>query len=101
LQYVIAIPAPNMTVLNTGRFAGLLRGQCPETPHSLLWQARTETPPSFREKPADRQSMKTQRTESSQCFNVGRSTPRGITGNIAMGLPSLGGYQCSALNAGR
>ena len=33
-----------MTVLNTGRFAGLLRGQCPETPHSLLWQARTETP---------------------------------------------------------
>jgi hypothetical protein len=36
-----------MTVLNTGRFAGLLRGQCPETPHSLLWQARTETPPSL------------------------------------------------------
>jgi hypothetical protein len=40
LQYAIAITVPKMTVLNTGRFAGLLRGQCPETPHSLLWQAR-------------------------------------------------------------
>jgi hypothetical protein len=47
LQYAIAITAPKMTVLNTGRFAGLLHGQCPETPHSLLWQARTETPPSL------------------------------------------------------
>jgi hypothetical protein len=48
LQYAIAITAPKMTVLNTGRFAGLLRGQCPETPQSLLWQARTETPRSIR-----------------------------------------------------
>jgi hypothetical protein len=35
-QYVMAITVPKMTVLNTGRFAGLLRGQCPETPHTVF-----------------------------------------------------------------
>jgi hypothetical protein len=31
-----AITAPKMTVLNTGRFAGLLHRRCPETPHTVL-----------------------------------------------------------------
>jgi len=33
-----------LTALNVWHFAGSGVGQCPGTPHSLLWQASPETP---------------------------------------------------------
>ena len=43
-----AITAPKRQVLKVGRFAG----ECPETPRSLLWQSRPETPHK-KKKPGD------------------------------------------------